>query len=1155
MGPVVAFRKAAIPQRRHNHSPPLQRPAGTASERPTVPSSVADTHHCHRHQQQQPPPQQQQPPVRRHRQPLTADRNQHYLEKQQERQQQRLARPGAVRRDRVDGKRLCSGSPDGWPDDDGGGAAAAGGSHGCDSTSPAAGQTSFLVQSIRTWEGALQLLDIAGGPEGRPPPQLQLELLLRSRRFNTRDRGDSTVAPMTTSSHHNGLSSSVPTFADAGADASTTMSGAADSQNRTLFATWVEEPNSRNSHDAGRVCSGTIPPMPVSTPRCSRRAAAGIRPRSLRPTTAAEDASWRADWELAWEVEVQSQSIWLREPAPQPPTPPPSPLAPLQHGVGAAAEEPLPAPMRTSPAVMLPGHHAAATMAVNTWGLAAAELNQHSPIPPMRTLNRQAPQASFPPPNQTPHGDVRKQRKGPPPRPPPVLQQREQAPTAVSAAPAAVGSRLDDNGSHAALLGRASWAVDRTGHRVEDTQAALAAEVLLRIVCDAVVVQPEAWTSEEVAALLRHAAKLAYRYPGLLSAQPGRQRHVQYQSSTAAAPLPSSPSIKRNSAVSVPAAQSVGGHQHRAALDALTGGMDAGEPSSGGGGGGAELRVRLQQLLLRVDGMLTPPRQEHPAAAAPPVERRWTRRPAALSAAGTAAPAGGSGGGSTNVVTAVAAAGAMAVATSPSSPLPPATVGHVGAGAETAVVAAGAVGAASQSLSASAAVWAVWAAAALQLRISPEGSIRRRLLEEFRPWRRRPPPFLPKPWRRSAPHHPLNHREAKGERQQPPSAQRWAGDCAGGPQHALQQQQQQQRPWQLRRLKLLDMQKPTVGRRGPRLDAGDVADVLWAFAMLGLRMPRYHLDKALRAVSDSNSRRLVLRPTRSSAAGLDLGAKRDWARAPTAHSLSSKPASSSAAAAAVGPYGDGGVGRGGSGAGASSGSGVPACGYLARGLAQLRPSQLTALAWAAVELLEVVGQEGVTAVWAAQLFAATQTRLSRLSPSQLVDLLWSIGRGRRRPTGPWRRAMAAALLTAAPRLVPWQAARAAAAYAKLRIPVPYTVAAALLNTLHRNLATAQPSDVAAMVWALPYIMHPYTELFVRRHRKLLLDCAISTQPTLPSLEPAQLVQLVDGFAKLRQLPGEEWMRLHREACIRLKSRFSEPNRRKIRQAYATMLSL
>ncbi|KXZ49397.1 hypothetical protein GPECTOR_21g623 [Gonium pectorale] len=304
-----------------------------------------------------------------------------------------------------------------------------------------------------------------------------------------------------------------------------------------------------------------------------------------------------------------------------------------------------------------------------------------------------------------------------------------------------------------------------------------------------------------------------------------------------------------------------------------------------------------------------------------------------------------------------------------------------------------------------------------------------------------------------------------------------------------------------------------------------LAEALWGLARLGLQVPMPWLDAAL-------------------------------------HCLTAAPPSGIRLAATLRKGGavEGSIpGSGGGGDGAAAApafGGVPTAGGCGGGgLAGLNAVQLTNAVWAVVELSAAAGREEVTRAWARPVFAATQGRLRRLTASQLVDLLWNVARGRRQPLGPWRTTAAAALAAAAPRLAPWQLARAAAALAKMRLASPYKLVAALLLSLRRRLDAATPADVAAMVWALRFITRPYTPVVVRRHRRDLRDLAAATLPCLPTLAPAQLVQLADGFAHLGVLPGVEWMRAHREACIRLRNRFTEANRRKVRTAYALMMSL
>ncbi|GLI70875.1 hypothetical protein VaNZ11_015895 [Volvox africanus] len=1002
----------------------------------------------------------------------------------------------------------------------------------------------FLVRSIRTWREAAQLLDVAGGQEGCPPPRLQLGLLLQSRLFRNsvgvvtegrqRNMGRSEPAASGETQAH-GKQKKKQRVQGKNLSAVSASRAQFDPQDLSLWPSeygssedliyYSAEDNSTSLHAAPLLatCDGRRAMASGSPSTCG---AAG----AIAATAAADDASWQAHWELEWEVQVQRHATWLREPPPSWALP--TSLVSWQPCSGALSQEVPQAAMRTCAAVMLPGHRAAALESAPSDQVmpSVAQLNQYCPIPPMRTLTPGvAPQTGTTANEHMRTNDSnQKQLKNQQQRPP------KQKPRKALTEPVPeqhVGSRekLDFNGVSSILS-----ADDKS----------LVEKVLLRVVHDAAVKQPLAWTNDEVATLLWRVTKIAYRYPCLLSVQTDRQVSTDYklpQVAAAPAPLPMQrPSYRRNIAVGISSGQSPGVLRFPAQMstsdsfvripmsDSGSGSVRESTVSAVGLGRaavGTELRVWLQQLLLRVDGMLMP---------------TWSGLQNDVGDRNATPGALAAGPGSDG--SQFASAKAAAIRSDVTDPV-------LAMSADEAVT----------SLAVSSALWAVRAAAALQLRLSPEGVVRRRLLVELRTRRssrkarRQQSQLWVETTRVQNPEEPqLQLRPYVEQPLGRQGSQPLRGELPG---HRL---------GAFGRARVAGRRKLRGVSLHTRLDPSNAADMLWAFAMLGWQMPRFELDRALRVVSESSPRRLLLRPTRL----VVSPAKPDSANpdAPTTDSVSrtrtcpARPAPEAARdedSRATGGRDSITDGRGGRSYGIAGCGGVHFGGGRSKhcGLSELKPSQLTGVAWAAVQLNEALGQEGVTAVWAAQLFAATQTKLCRFSPSQLVDLMWSIGRGRRVPTGPWRREMAAALLAAAPRLVPWQAARAAAALAKLRVTVPYKVASAMLAALYGNLTAAQASDVAAMVWALPYITYPYTELFVRRHRRLLLDFAIVTQASLPSLNPSQLVQLVDGFARLQQLPGAEWMRQHREACIRLKSRFSEVNRRKIRQAYALMLNL
>eukprot|EP00198_Chlamydomonas_reinhardtii_P012241 XP_001701578.1 predicted protein [Chlamydomonas reinhardtii] len=326
--------------------------------------------------------------------------------------------------------------------------------------------------------------------------------------------------------------------------------------------------------------------------------------------------------------------------------------------------------------------------------------------------------------------------------------------------------------------------------------------------------------------------------------------------------------------------------------------------------------------------------------------------------------------------------------------------------------------------------------------------------------------------------------------------------------------------------------------------AGDLARMLWALARLEVRVPSVWLDGIVRVLLDAPAcTREPLLPSLPSPHSLPDLTARAWQRAESAGALGAAVSTGSAAAAST-----------------------------ALGLQALPASELMRVAWAVVQLSASatrggVGSAdaagggadqaagGVTRKWAQALFSATQTRMREFSPDQLVGLLWAVGRGRREPNGAWRRSAAQALSIAAPQLAPWQLARVTVALAALRVALPYDLVVALLAALHDRLDAASAADVAGFVWGLRFVSVPYSRTLARMQMRPLLDLAAATQPQLQGLPAAQLVQLADGFAHLGLLPGAEWMRLHREACIRQKSQFSEANRRKVRQAYAIMWTL
>ncbi len=120
-------------------------------------------------------------------------------------------------------------------------------------------------------------------------------------------------------------------------------------------------------------------------------------------------------------------------------------------------------------------------------------------------------------------------------------------------------------------------------YRHKDSQVALAARVLAAVVHDAAREQPGRWTADQVAQLLLSAACLSRRFPTLLLGEQGAQRQQQNELDGMQTPA----------------------HGDGAASNRAT------RPGRGGGSSGSRpaalLRMELQQLLLRLDGFLPAP--------------------------------------------------------------------------------------------------------------------------------------------------------------------------------------------------------------------------------------------------------------------------------------------------------------------------------------------------------------------------------------------------------------------------------------------------------------------------------------------------------------------------------------------------------------------
>ncbi|KAG2443122.1 hypothetical protein HYH02_009535 [Chlamydomonas schloesseri] len=558
-----------------------------------------------------------------------------------------------------------------------------------------------------------------------------------------------------------------------------------------------------------------------------------------------------------------------------------------------------------------------------------------------------------------------------------------------------------------------------------DAEVGAAAVALAEAVSDVMTAGAVEWSDEQVAALLQWAAQLSHYIPELRG--------------PSASPVPSASG-----------AAGQGGHSSSEAESALR----------------RQLRFRLQQLLLRLDGLLPGSGQEAS------LSRRRSRR-----------------------------------SRHSAQQEPP-------------------------QLSVAAAAAAAWAAAALHLRLSPDGAVHRRLLNAFK----------------------QQHAERGGARRS------GAGDVNGGSSGLGDGSSAGSHSTACTATEgAAEAETAAVTTAGGqrsgsdscmlqlhRMAAVDLSRMLWALARLDLRVPSVWLDGIVRVLLEAPA--CIEEPLLPSLPSPHSGPSsvQSWSRRADAAAAFAKTA----------------------GTGSTTHPGAAA----AKGLQALPAPEIARVSWAVVQLSAtatrggsttaaaaggVAGQAagGVTRKWAQALFGTTQTRMHEFSSEQLVALLWAVGRGRREPNAAWRVAATQALGVAAPQLAPWQVARVTVAMASLRVALPYDLVLALLAALHSRLGAASAGDVAGFVWGLRFVSVPYSRTLARMQMRPLLDLAAATQPALAGLPAGQLVQLADGFAHLGLLPGTEWMKLHREACIRQKSQFDEANRRKVRQAYALMWTL
>jgi hypothetical protein len=123
-----------------------------------------------------------------------------------------------------------------------------------------------------------------------------------------------------------------------------------------------------------------------------------------------------------------------------------------------------------------------------------------------------------------------------------------------------------------------------------------------------------------------------------------------------------------------------------------------------------------------------------------------------------------------------------------------------------------------------------------------------------------------------------------------------------------------------------------------------------------------------------------------------------------------------------------------------------------------------------------------------------------------------------------------------------------------QLPSAPTAAADQCAVIQQQLL--QPADIAATVWALPWLLYPTAALWKANtaHTASLKALAAASLPLLPSCSSAQLVQLAVGFAGLRFYPGAHWLKVHENAVAARYSSMNPANQQRLRAAVRVMWS-
>eukprot|EP00877_Chromochloris_zofingiensis_P010375 jgi/Chrzof1/5591/Cz16g08120.t1 len=212
----------------------------------------------------------------------------------------------------------------------------------------------------------------------------------------------------------------------------------------------------------------------------------------------------------------------------------------------------------------------------------------------------------------------------------------------------------------------------------------------------------------------------------------------------------------------------------------------------------------------------------------------------------------------------------------------------------------------------------------------------------------------------------------------------------------------------------------------------------------------------------------------------------------------------------------------------------------------LEPSELTNIVWALAKL----GYRP-SKTWLRSYFTHTTKQLKRLSHHRLACVLCSFAVLRVQPGSAWQSAFRQAMRSQLQLFTHRHITVVMHAFAKLRMPLAVYWLDMLSSRLEQQLSQCSCADLAAAVWSLPILAFPTAPTWAEKpqNSELLKRLVTLSGPLLARCTPAQLTQLVTGFAALEYYPGVHWLKVHENACAAQHTQFGRSNREKIRVSY------